>query len=96
MMNHPSRHADCGGCTACPPSIEEVRGDEAPYYEGWKLIGMAAWYFLIPAMAALAGAALGGSGMWQFLGAFAGLCAGLAFTTGLARLLSGHGKDTAE
>jgi hypothetical protein len=63
----------CGSCGACPLGNEPV----GPW-QGWRLVGIAAAFFLWPLILALVGAiAIGESRTGQTVGAFTGLALGM-------------------
>ena len=92
MHELPGHAADdgstCGGCSLCETSPADTTPQDAPY-KGWKLVGWATWYFLVPILPAITGAALAGDDPTRrWLGGVIGLVLGMVLAATTARRAS--------
>ena len=80
-----SNAGSCGdGCEACPIASAAVPAQDAPY-TGAALGWMSVFYFFVPIVFALIGAAFGAGIDGGALGGFGGLIAGVVFCAAMAR-----------
>ncbi|GAB4222720.1 MAG: hypothetical protein Kow0062_21230 [Acidobacteriota bacterium] len=89
LPGHPTdAGTPCGGCTLCEAGPGDGTPPEAPY-AGWRLVGAAAWFFLVPLALAIAGSLLAGPGdAARWFGGVLGLAAGMLLAAALGRRAS--------
>ncbi len=85
-FGHETVESRCGGCRLADQCAAAPAADDAPF-SGASLVGASLFYFLVPALMGLLGAALAqGGAVAQLLGGAGGLLLGMLLTSIAARL----------